>query len=75
VSHTLFGQSFSFSDDYQRDVVMLRFEVQPSQSLKDAARSCGFRPDGKDSLTWVRKLDSNGKAAARYFTRDAEGRP
>ena len=59
----LFSQGWHLAEEGNR--ILLRFDVAPDKRLRQTVKACGFKP--ADKLTWVRRLDHNGRCAARYL--------
>lgn len=64
----LFSESWHLAEEGNR--ILLRFDHAPDKRLRDRVKACGFRP--VDKVTWVRKLDHNGRCAARYLKTQLE---
>ena len=60
---TLFGSLYQFSES--RGFIVLAFTVKPPKALRDAIRAHCFKE--RDPLTWVRRSDANGLAAAHWL--------
>jgi hypothetical protein len=69
---TLFCEGLTITEDFGSQRIVIRFFERPKKEIRDLIRSCLFRPDG-DALTWVRKLDSNGRAATEWFKKEYGG--
>ena len=59
----LFGSLYSLSE--QGGFIVLAFTLKPPKALRDAVKAHGLKP--RDPLTWIRKADANGRAAAVWL--------